>query len=67
MEQIDTARRSGLHFAAFAYNSLFERLDSRGRPAMDAQSPARAALRKHLMHYVRQRVARGDARSTERG
>lgn len=48
-EQVDRARRSTAHFAAFAYNSLFERLDGQGRPLMDEQSDSRARLRRHVL------------------
>lgn len=52
-EQVDRARRSSGHFSAFAYNSLFERTDGHGRPMRDAQSPARAALRKSIIPRLR--------------
>ncbi len=51
--QVDRAARSGAHFAAFAYNSLFERTDERGRPVMDGQSASRAALRKRVIPHIR--------------
>ena len=53
VEQVARARRTTAHFAAFAYNSLFERLDSRGRPIYDRQSASRAALRKSVIPYLR--------------
>ncbi|MGB2985412.1 MAG: family 10 glycosylhydrolase [Phycisphaerae bacterium] len=53
IRQIDRAFQSGLHFAAFAYNSLFERYDRDGRPSRDRQSAARATLRKHIIPYLR--------------
>jgi len=51
--RIEYALETGGNFAAFAYNSLFERLDEHGRPLMDEQSPSRAKLRKHLIPYLR--------------
>lgn len=51
--QVDGAARTGTHFAAFAYNSLFERTDNRGRPIMDGQSSSRAALRKQVIPHIR--------------
>ena len=51
--QVDRAARTGTHFAAFAYNSLFERTDGRGRPLMDGQSGSRAALRKKVIPHLR--------------
>jgi uncharacterized lipoprotein YddW (UPF0748 family) len=51
--QVNQAARSGTHFAAFAYNSLFERTDERGRPVMDGQSASRAALRKKVIPHIR--------------
>lgn len=48
-EQVDRARRTTVHFAAFAYNSLFERLDGQGRPLMDEQSDSRARLRQYVI------------------
>ena len=56
VDQIDRIRRSGSHFSAFAYNSLFERLDERGRAQADVQSSSRADLRKRVIPYIR-RVA----------
>jgi uncharacterized lipoprotein YddW (UPF0748 family) len=53
VQQVNTATRNGSHFAAFAYNSLFERLDGAGRPKMDDQSPSRAALRQQVIPYLR--------------
>ena len=52
IQQIDLARRTGRHFAAFAYNSLFERFDKQGRPIMDEQSASRAALRREVLPQV---------------
>lgn len=51
--QVEEARRRGTHFAAFAYNSLFERLDRSGKPIMDGQSASRAALRKEVIPKIR--------------
>ena len=56
LAQVRRARRSGKHFAAFAYNSLFERLDRKRRPAMDEQSASRAALRQQVIPEVRRRA-----------
>ena len=56
LAQVRRARRSSKHFAAFAYNSLFERLDGKRRPAMDGQSASRAALRKQVIPEVRRRA-----------
>ena len=53
IEQLDRSRRATAHFAAFAYNSLFERFDAAGRPARDDQSPSRAALRERIVPYLR--------------
>lgn len=47
--QVDRAARSTEHFCAFAYNSLFERLDRTGRPIYDDQSGSRAALRRRVL------------------
>ncbi len=51
--QVNRAAKGGRHFAAFAYNSLFERTDDRGRAATDAQSASRAALRKKVIPHIR--------------
>jgi uncharacterized lipoprotein YddW (UPF0748 family) len=51
--QIRRVKEGSPHFAAFAYNSLFERLDRAGRPRKDQQSAARAALRKRVIPYLR--------------
>ncbi|RJP32479.1 MAG: hypothetical protein C4547_13855 [Phycisphaerales bacterium] len=50
-------------FAAFAYNSLFERTDETGRPKLDDQSADRAALRRSVLPRIRQ-LASGDRRGT---
>ncbi|MEK6675676.1 MAG: family 10 glycosylhydrolase [Planctomycetota bacterium] len=52
-EQVGRARQSTHHFCAFAYNSLFERLDRTGRPIMDEQSSSRAALRQRVIPHIR--------------
>ncbi len=52
-EQVARAVKGGDHFAAFAYNSLFERLDAGGRRAMDDQSPQRTELRRGVIPYLR--------------
>ena len=41
------------HVAAFAYNSLFERLDPSGRPIADAQSASRTELRRVVIPQLR--------------
>lgn len=51
--QVDRAAKANKHFAAFAYNSLFERTDKSGRPAMDGQSSSRAALRGKVIPYLK--------------
>ncbi len=53
LAQVEEARRRGTHFAAFAYNSLFERLDRSGKPIMDGQSASRAALRNQVIPKLR--------------
>lgn len=52
-KQLKYIAGTGSHYAAFAYNSLFERLDRNGRPLMDAQSKNRAALRKKMILRMR--------------
>ncbi len=47
-QQIDYVKRTGGHFSAFAYNSLFERLDDQGHRLVDATSKTRASLRRVL-------------------
>lgn len=54
VRQISRASQTGGHFAAFAYNSLFERLDARGRSIRDEDSPARAARRKAIARVMGQ-------------
>jgi uncharacterized lipoprotein YddW (UPF0748 family) len=57
-DQVGRARQQGTHFAAFAYNSLFERLDRAGRPIRDDQSPSRAALRQRVIPFLRNLAGR---------
>lgn len=52
-DQVARTRRLGGHFAAFAYNSLFERTDRAGRPIVDNQSGSRASLRQQVLPQVR--------------
>jgi uncharacterized lipoprotein YddW (UPF0748 family) len=59
IEQVSRTPKTGSHFAAFAYNSLFERLDRRGRPILDAQSSSRAALRREVIPYLRRLASPG--------
>jgi uncharacterized lipoprotein YddW (UPF0748 family) len=54
--QIGQAQQAGIHYAAFAYNSLFERRDRGGRPVMDDQSPSRAALRQRVIPFMRRQA-----------
>ena len=51
--QVHRALAFSRHFAAFAYNSLFERLDSSGKRLKDAQSASREALRRVVIPHVR--------------
>ena len=53
VEQVKRARRTGRHFSAFAYNSLFERQGEGGRPALDDESRQRAARRKAMLVHLR--------------
>lgn len=53
LAQVQEASRRGTHFAAFAYNSLFERLDRSGKPIMDGQSASRAELRAQVIPKLR--------------
>lgn len=55
LAQVNRTSQTGSHFAAFAYNSLFERMDGGGKPLVDAQSPSRAALRKRVIPHLRSR------------
>lgn len=55
-EQVAQAKRSTSHFAAFAYNSLFERLDATGKPIFDDQSASRDRLRKAVLPMLRRRA-----------
>ncbi len=52
-EQVRRARNRHTHFSAFAYNSLFERLDDKGRPIRDERSKDRAALRRMVIQEIR--------------
>lgn len=56
-DQLARACAGGKHFAAFAYNSLFERRDNRGRPAHDEQSASRAALRRQVIPVMHRLAA----------
>jgi len=58
--QVMQAVRTHGHFAAFAYNSLFERRGANGRPIRDEQSANRSALRKEVVPNIR-RLARQDS------
>ncbi len=68
VDQVQRASIRGHHFAAFAYNSLFERLDEHGQPMRDEQSALRAALRRRVIPVVRRlasdRNGGGSARTT---
>lgn len=55
LAQVNRTSQTGSHFAAFAYNSIFERTDGAGKPIVDAQSPSRAELRRKLIPYLRSR------------
>jgi len=57
--QLGEAMNSSRHFSAFAYNSLFERLDRAGRPERDEQSASRTMLRKKVIPVVRRLAAEG--------
>ncbi|UCE59927.1 MAG: family 10 glycosylhydrolase [Phycisphaerales bacterium] len=52
-EQIKRTRQRPGHFSAFAYNSLFERLDEHGRRMRDGQSRSRADLRRKVIPHIR--------------
>ena len=54
LAQMDRSSVTGGHFAAFAYNSLFERRDGQGRANMDDQSSSRAQLRNLVIPRIRQ-------------
>ncbi len=56
-EQVNRSARTGSHFAAFAYNSLFERRDAAGQITRDAQSASRAELRRAVIPHVRRLAA----------
>lgn len=51
-QQVARAVQSGRHFAAFAYNSLFERRDPAGRPVRDGQDGNRHALRAGVIPVI---------------
>ncbi|MCH7591213.1 MAG: family 10 glycosylhydrolase [Planctomycetes bacterium] len=53
VRQLERSRQFTPHFAAFAYNSLFERFDRNGIPVRDKLTPARAALRARVIPYLR--------------
>lgn len=53
VRQLARVRQATRNFAAFAYNSLFERTDGHGRPEHDEQNASRAGLRKRVIPYVR--------------
>ncbi len=55
--QIELARSYSRHYAAFAYNSLFERMDRRGRLKYDEQSEARKTLRLQVLPRVHRLAA----------
>lgn len=61
--QIQSAVAHTGHIAAFAYNSLFERLDAQGRPQTDDQSTSRQELRAGVIPTVRQLAGRSRAAS----
>jgi len=48
-QQVRLARIAVKHFAAFAYNSLYERRDDHGRPINNEQSASRQALRQGVL------------------
>jgi uncharacterized lipoprotein YddW (UPF0748 family) len=51
--QVHQAVQTGGHFAAFAYNSMFERTDGRGQPVRDDGSGSRAAIRQAVVPQIR--------------
>jgi len=53
VRQIQQARRSSPHFAAFAYNSLFERPAVKVRHQDESASDARRALRSNVIPFLR--------------
>jgi len=57
-QQIAQTTRTGGHFAAFAYNSLFERLEASGRPARDKQSAGRSDLRRVIIPQIKRDASR---------
>jgi hypothetical protein len=54
VRQIQQARRSSPHIAAFAYNSLFERPAVKVSHQHGKASDARRALRKNVIPFLRQ-------------
>jgi uncharacterized lipoprotein YddW (UPF0748 family) len=61
-QQIAQVSRTGGHFAAFAYNSLFERLEASGRAARDEQSASRSDLRRVIIPQIKRGASRALAR-----
>ena len=57
--QMASTSRTGAHFAAFAYNGLFERHDLAGRKLRDDSSASRAALRRHVLPIIRRQDQEG--------
>src|SRR5262249_17603776 len=57
LAQVHRATQSGSHFAAFAYNSIFERTDASGHLITDGQSSSRAELRRRVIPYLRSRAS----------
>ena len=54
LPQMDRAIGTASHFAAFAYNSLFERRNASGRVQADAASAGRATLRRQVIPRIQQ-------------
>ncbi|MBI1826866.1 MAG: family 10 glycosylhydrolase [Planctomycetes bacterium] len=57
LAQVHRTSQTGSHFAAFAYNSIFERTDGSGHLITDGQSPSRAELRRRIIPYLRSRAS----------
>ncbi|MGB0717440.1 MAG: glycoside hydrolase family 10 protein [Phycisphaerae bacterium] len=57
--QIASTSRTGAHFAAFAYNGLFERRDLAGKKLNDGSSASRAALRRYVLPIIRRQKQDG--------
>ena len=55
--QIRRARQFSEHFAAFAYNALFDRFDTAGLPLQDGKRTARRTLRARVAAEINQRCA----------